>query len=98
MDREEQTFGSQLNILFQKAEKNKNVLEMREIREAFQDVSLTPVQLERIVSMLEARNIDVLTVSDSMDEDLSDPEEEMESALNLMDSENVSMKIRCGCI
>ena len=74
MDREEQTFGSQLNILFQKAEKNKNVLEMREIREAFQDVSLTPVQLERIVSMLEARNIDVLTVSDSMDEDLSDPE------------------------
>ena len=92
MDREEQTFGSQLNILFQKAEQNKNVLEMREIREAFQDVSLTPVQLERIVSMLEARNIDVLTVSDSMDEDLSDPEEEMESALNLMDSENVSME------
>ncbi|HJC30770.1 MAG TPA: RNA polymerase sigma factor RpoD [Candidatus Anaerobutyricum faecale] len=92
LDREEQTFGSQLNILFQKAEKNKNVLEMREIREAFQDVSLTPVQLERIVSMLEARNIDVLTVSDSMDEDLSDPEEEMESALNLMDSENVSME------
>lgn len=65
---------------------------MQEIREAFQDVSLTPVQIERIVSILEARNIDVLTVSDNMDEDLSDPEEEMESALNLMDSESVSME------
>lgn len=92
MGREEQTFGSQLNILFQKAERNKNVLEMQEIREAFQGVSLTPAQMERIVSVLEGRGVDVLTVSENMDEDLSDPEEEMESALSLMDSENVSME------
>lgn len=92
MGREEQTFGSQLNILFQKAERNKNVLEMQEIREAFQGVSLTPAQMERIVSVLEGRGVDVLTVSENMDEDLNDPEEEMESALSLMDSENVSME------
>ena len=65
---------------------------MQEIREAFQGVSLTPAQMERIVSVLEGRGVDVLTVSENMDEDLSDPEEEMESALSLMDSENVSME------
>lgn len=92
MDREEQNFDRQLRILSQKAERNKNVLEMQEIREAFRDISLTPAQLEQIVSILEGKNIDVLTVSDNMDEDMTDPEEEMESALSLMDSENVSME------
>lgn len=92
LDREEQNFDRQLRILSQKAEKNKNVLEMQEIREAFRDISLTPAQLEQIVSILEGKNIDVLTVSDNMDEDMTDPEEEMESALSLMDSENVSME------
>ena len=92
MDRVEQNFGRQLNLLFQKAEKNKNVLEMQEIRDVFRDVSLPPAQLEQIITALEERNIDVLTVSDGMDEELADPEEEMEGALHLMDAENVSME------
>ena len=93
MDREERDFGSQLNVLLQKAKKNKNVLELQEIQEAFGHTPLTPAQLDRITAMLEERNIDVLTVPvGDGDEDAADPQEEMESALHLMDSEHVSME------
>lgn len=92
MDREEQIFCNQLNLLFQKAKKHKNVLELSEIKEVFQDVLLTPAQLERIIAILESRRIDVLTVSGDSGEEDADPEEEVEEALELMDSENISME------
>ena len=92
MDREEQNFGKQLNILLQKAKKNKNVLEIQEIGEVFGDDSLTAAQMDHIISGLEGKGIDILTVSDHTEEELSDPEEEMEGAFSLMDSENVSME------
>ena len=91
MDREERDFGSQLNILLQKAKKNKNVLELREIQEVFDRTPLTPAQLDRITSMLEDRNIDILAVSDG-EEEIVDPQEEMEGAFDLMDAEHVSME------
>ena len=93
MDKEEQIFSNQLNVLFQKARENKNVLEIPEIQEVFQDILLTPAQLEQVISILEGRKIDVLTVSeDDNDEEMEDSREEMESALNLMDVEKVSME------
>ena len=88
----EQNFGKQLNILLQKAKKNKNVLEIQEIGEVFGDDSLTAAQMDHIISVLEGKGIDILTVSDHTEEELSDPEEEMEGAFSLMDSENVSME------
>ena len=90
MDREEQIYSNQLNVLFRKAKEHKNVLEMDEIKEEFQDVLLTPAQLDRIISILESRKIDVLTVSGECDEEEADPGEEVEEALSLMDSENIS--------
>ena len=83
MDKEEQIFSNQLNVLFQKARENKNVLELSEIQEVFQDILLTPAQLEQVISILEGRKIDVLTVSeDDNEEEMEDSREEMESALN----------------
>ena len=70
MDKEEQIFSNQLNVLFQKAKENKNVLELSEIQEVFQDVLLTPAQLERVISILEGRKIDVLTVSEDNEEEM----------------------------
>lgn len=92
MDKEEQIFSNQLNVLFQKARENKNVLELREIQEVFQDVLLTPAQLEQVISILEGRKIDVLAVSEDNEEEMEDSQEEMEDALSLMDSEKVSME------
>lgn len=64
MGRKEQIFGSQMNCLLERAKKQKNVVELREIKEVFQKGSLTPAQLEGIVSYLEERKIDVLTMSE----------------------------------
>lgn len=80
MGRKEQIFGSQMNCLLERAKKQKNVVELQEIKEVFQKGSLTPAQLEGIVSYLEERKIDVLTMSeiDSDEIEQSDvfPEEE----------------------
>lgn len=79
MGRKEQIFGSQMNCLLERAKKQKNVVELQEIKEVFQKGSLTPAQLEGIVSYLEERKIDVLTMSeiDSYEIEQSDvfPEE-----------------------
>ena len=53
-----------MNCLLEKAKKQKNVVELQEIKEVFQKGSLTPAQLEGIVSYLEERKIDVLTMSE----------------------------------
>ena len=64
MGRKEQIFGSQMNCLLERAKKQKNAVELQEIKEVFQKGSLTPAQLEGIVSYLEERKIDVLTMSE----------------------------------
>lgn len=64
MGRKEQIFGSQMNCLLERAKKQKNVVELQEIKEVFQKGSLTSAQLEGIVSYLEERKIDVLTMSE----------------------------------
>lgn len=64
MGRKGQIFGSQMNCLLERAKKQKNVVELQEIKEVFQKGSLTPAQLEGIVSYLEERKIDVLTMSE----------------------------------
>ena len=64
MGRKEQIFGSQMNCLLERAKKQKNVVELQEIKEVFQKGSLTPAQLEGIVSYLEERKLDVLTMSE----------------------------------
>lgn len=64
MGRKEQIFGSQMNCLLERAKKQKNVVELQEIKEVFQKGSLTPAQLEGIVSYLEERKIDVMTMSE----------------------------------
>ena len=64
MGRKEQIFFFFLNCLLERAKKQKNVVELQEIKEVFQKGSLTPAQLEGIVSYLEERKIDVLTMSE----------------------------------
>lgn len=79
MGRKEQIFGSQMNCLLERAKKQKNVVELQEIKEVFQKGSLTPAQLEGIVSYLEERKIDVLTMSeidsDEIEQSVVFPEE-----------------------
>lgn len=103
MGREEQIFGNQMNGLLERAKKQKNVVELQEIKAAFPNSSLTAGQLERIVAYLEERKIDVLTMpeinSDDMEgfegieeieemERIPEIEEIPEIDLNILNTEN----------
>ena len=84
MGRKEQIFGSQMNCLLERAKKQKNVVELQEIRDVFQNSPLTQAQLERIIAYLEEQKIDVLTMPDINADDIEDDVEEIDS-LNDMD-------------
>lgn len=84
MGRKEQIFGSQMNCLLERAKKQKNVVELQEIRDVFQNSPLTQAQLERIIAYLEEQKIDVLTMPDINADDIEDDMGEIDS-LNDMD-------------
>ena len=84
MGRKEQIFGSQMNCLLERAKKQKNVVELQEIIDVFQNSPLTQAQLERIIAYLEEQKIDVLTMPDINADDIEDDVGEIDS-LNDMD-------------
>lgn len=84
MGRKEQIFGSQMNCLLERAKKQKNVVELQEIRDVFQNSPLTQAQLERIIAYLEEQKIDVLIMPDINADDIEDDVGEIDS-LNDMD-------------
>ena len=84
LGRKEQIFGSQMNCLLERAKKQKNVVELQEIRDVFQNSPLTQAQLERIIAYLEEQKIDVLTMPDINADDIEDDVVEIDS-LNDMD-------------
>ncbi|MFQ7507990.1 RNA polymerase sigma factor RpoD [Anaerobutyricum hallii] len=73
-----------MNCLLERAKKQKNVVELQEIRDVFQNSPLTQAQLERIIAYLEEQKIDVLTMPDINADDIEDDVEEIDS-LNDMD-------------
>lgn len=74
-----------MSCLLEKAKKQKNVVELQEIRDVFQNDPLTQAQLEHIIAYLEDRKIDVLTMPDINADDIEDDEEEIDS-LNDMEA------------
>ena len=84
MGRKEQIFGSQMNCLLERAKKQKNVVELQEIRDVFQNSPLTQAQLERIIAYLEEQKIDVLPLPEINADDIEDDVGEIDS-LNDMD-------------
>ena len=62
-------FKEKLKELLSIAQKKKNVLEYQEISDFFQDMELNAEQFEMILEMLEAKNIDVLRITDDDDDD-----------------------------
>ena len=81
-----------MSCLLEKAKKQKNVVELQEIRDVFQNDPLTQAQLEHIIAYLEDRKIDVLTMPDINADDIEDDEEEIDS-LNDMEAFQKSDRI-----
>ncbi|MBR0411548.1 MAG: RNA polymerase sigma factor RpoD [Eubacterium sp.] len=94
LDREDRNFDKQIHYLLKKAKADKNVLELSDILDCFENIMLTPAQLSRIVHILEGHHVDVLAVSGGETEaddltGLSD-EKEIREADRLLEAENVS--------
>ena len=84
-----------LNELVELAKKKRNVLEYKEISDAFKELNLNVKQLEMILDYLENKNIDVLRVDvdDSVEDNDDDfvPSEEDE-----VDVENIDLSVPDG--
>ena len=86
MEEKTLTFDEKLSKLLELAKSKKNVLEEKDIHDAFAGEELTPEKLDRIYDFLDKKHVDVLKMSndDDMDPDLftededPDPEDEID--------------------
>lgn len=86
MEEKTLTFEEKLSKLLELAKSKKNVLDEKEVLDAFAGEELTPEKLDRIYDFLDKKHVDVLKMSndDDMDPDLfsededADPEEEID--------------------
>lgn len=89
-------FKEKLKELLSVAQKKKNVLEYQEISDFFQDMELTAEQFEMILEMLEAKNIDVLRITEDDDDDdevILDEEDEVDvESIDLSVPDGVSIE------
>lgn len=86
MEEKTLTFEEKLSKLLELAKSKKNVLDEKEVLDAFAGDELTPEKLDRIYDFLDKKHVDVLKMSndDDMDPDLfsededADPEDEID--------------------
>ena len=86
MEEKTLTFDEKLSKLLELAKSKKNVLDEKDIHDAFAGEELTPEKLDRIYDFLDKKHVDVLKMSndDDMDPDLftededPDPEDEID--------------------
>lgn len=93
MDENVVKFSEKLKELLEFAKKKKNVLEFQEINDFFADEELDPGKIEKIYAFLESHGVDILRITDELDEDdvmpeLEDAEEE--------DLENIDLTVPDG--
>ncbi len=86
MEEKTLTFEEKLSKLLELAKSKKNVLDEKEVLDAFAGEELTPEKLDRIYDFLDKKHVDILKMSndDEMDPDLfsededADPEDEID--------------------
>ena len=62
-------FSNIMEKLLKQAHKNKNVLEYKEINDAFKNIELTPEKFEWILDYFEKQGVDVLNTNEEDDGD-----------------------------
>mgnify|MGYP003375380585 CR=1 FL=1 len=80
MDDARLSFSNIMETLLKQAHQNKNVLEYKEINDAFKEIELTPEKFEWILDYFEKQGVDVLNTSeeDADDNYMDDDAEEVE--------------------
>ena len=87
-------FKLKLQELLDMAQKKKNVLEYQEISDHFKELELNAEQFEKILDLLEAKNIDVLRIPANEDDDEDD--EIILTDEDEIDVENIDLSVPDG--
>ncbi|MBQ9511933.1 MAG: RNA polymerase sigma factor RpoD [Lachnospiraceae bacterium] len=90
-----QKYQARMEELIAHAKKRNNVLEINEISDHFADLNLNEDQLEKVIDTLETKNIDILKISDDMD-DMPEDEEAMMADEEEVDMENIDLSVPDG--
>ena len=97
MEEKTLTFDEKLSKLLELAKSKKNVLEEKDIHDAFAGEELTPEKLDRIYDFLDKKHVDVLKMSndDDMDPDLftEDEDPDLEDEI---DMEHIDLSVPEG--
>ncbi len=88
-------FSQKIKEILALAKKKKNVLEYAEISDFFADMGLNEEQLDNVLEVLENSGIDVLRVSDDVD-DLPDDDDMIISEEDEVDMENIDLSVPDG--
>ena len=72
MEEQAMKFEEKLKTLVEIGKKKKNVLEIQEINEVFSDMELEAEQMDKIFEYVEAQGIDILRITNDVDEDAPD--------------------------
>ena len=97
MEEKTLTFEEKLSKLLELAKSKKNVLDEKEVLDAFAGEELTPEKLDRIYDFLEKKHVDVLKMSndDDMDPDLFSEDEDADPE-DAIDVEHIDLSVPEG--
>lgn len=97
MEEKTLTFDEKLSKLLELAKSKKNVLDEKEVLDAFAGEELTPEKLDRIYDFLDKKHVDVLKMSndDDMDPDLFSEDEDADPE-DAIDVEHIDLSVPEG--
>lgn len=97
MEEKTLTFEEKLSKLLELAKSKKNVLDEKEVLDAFAGEELTPEKLDRIYDFLDKKHVDVLKMSndDDMDPDLFSEDEDADPE-DAIDVEHIDLSVPEG--
>ena len=93
----EALFTKKLQEILELAKKKKNVLELKEIKDFFEELKLNDKQFDKILDFLENNSIEVLRTDDNTDiDDVPEPDDFVPSEDDDVDLENIDLSVPDG--
>ena len=95
MDENMVNFSERLKELLSLAKRKKNILEFQEINDYFSNMTLSPDMIEKIYSYLESNGVDILRITNDIDDDDIVPDMELDD-VEEEDLENIDLSVPEG--
>ena len=96
MEEQAMKFEEKLKTLVNMGKKKKNILEIQEINEVFSDVELQAEQMDKVLEYVEAQGIDVLRITEEVDDEAPDDVELLITEEEEVDMEKIDLSVPDG--